>query len=199
MTDSAMPEDGAGVARIDDAVVVEPGRQEERERLGLDLLLDRRAQLRGGVLVVRQATGSGALPADDVEHAGQLRRAHDGALGVGPGEQEARAVRPAAHAVIACAVGRSERHGQMRNLAVGDGIDHLRAGLDDAALLVLGADHVAGGVLQEEQRGVALVGELDELGRLLRLLAKEHARAHSPGFPAEIRGCSPIPVTSDVP
>jgi hypothetical protein len=49
--------------------------------------------------------------------------------------------------------------------------------LDDAALLVLLADHVAGGVVQEQQRGVALVGELDELRGLLRLLAEQHARA----------------------
>ena len=63
----------------------------------------------------------------------------------------------------------------MRHLAVGDRVDHLRAGLDDAALLVLGAHHVAGGVLQEEQRGIGLVGQLDELRGLLRLLAEEHA------------------------
>ena len=59
--------------------------------------------------------------------------------------------------------------------AVGDGVDHHRAVLDDPALLVLLADHVAGGVVQEEQRGVGLVGELDELGRLLRLLGEQHA------------------------
>ncbi len=38
-----------------------------------------------------------------------------------------------------------------------------------------GADHVAGGVLQEQQRRVGGVGELDELGRLLRLLGEQHA------------------------
>ena len=59
--------------------------------------------------------------------------------------------------------------------AVGDRVDHHRAVLDDPALLVLLADHVAGGVVQEEQRGVDLVGELDELRRLLRLLAEQHA------------------------
>ena len=56
-----------------------------------------------------------------------------------------------------------------------DGVDHLGAVLDDAALLELLADHVAGGVLQEHQRRVDLVGELDELRRLLRLLAEQHA------------------------
>ena len=47
--------------------------------------------------------------------------------------------------------------------------------LIDAALLVVLAHHVAGGVLQEQERRVALVGELDELGRLVRLLVEEHA------------------------
>ena len=35
------------------------------------------------------------------------------------------------------------------------------------------ADHVAGDVLQEEQRDVLLVAELDELGGLLRTLGEE--------------------------
>ncbi len=62
-----------------------------------------------------------------------------------------------------------------RDAAVGHGVDHLRAVLDDAALLVVLADHVAGGVLQEQQRDVDLVGELDELRGLVALLVEEDA------------------------
>ena len=63
----------------------------------------------------------------------------------------------------------------MRHGRVGDGVDHLRAVLDHPALLVVGADHVPGRVLEEEQGDVGLVGEHDELGRLLGLLEEEHA------------------------
>ena len=38
----------------------------------------------------------------------------------------------------------------------------------------MGADHVPGGVLQEDERPVDLVGEEDELRRLLRLVHEEH-------------------------
>src|SRR5262249_7568856 len=47
--------------------------------------------------------------------------------------------------------------------------------LDDAGLLVLGADHVPGGVLQEDQGRPRGVGELDELRRLLRLRGEQDA------------------------
>jgi hypothetical protein len=63
----------------------------------------------------------------------------------------------------------------VRHGAVRDSVDHLGAVLDDPALLVLGADHVAGGVLQEHQRRVRLVGEQDELGGLLGFFAEQHA------------------------
>ena len=96
-------------------------------------------------------------------------------MALGQREQEPRLVGPAAHAVVAGAVRGPEHDGEVRHRRVGDGVDHHRAVLDDAALLVLLADHVAGGVLQEQQRRVGAVGELDELRRLLRLLAEQHA------------------------
>ena len=46
---------------------------------------------------------------------------------------------------------------EVGDLRVGDGVDHLGAVLDDAALLVLLAHHVARGVLEEQQRHVDLV------------------------------------------
>ena len=167
-------EDRAGVARVDDPVVVQPPRQEQRQRLRLDLLLDRGPHRGGRLLVVVAPLRRGAGPADDVHDAGELRRPHDRGLGVGPGEQEAGVVRPAAHAVVAGAVRGPDVDREVRDPAVGHRVDHLRAGLDDAALLVLGPDHVAGGVLQEQQRDVDLVGELDELRGLLRVLPEQH-------------------------
>jgi hypothetical protein len=56
---------------------------------------------------------------------------------------------------VAGAVGGAQHDGEVRDRAVRDGVDHLGAVLDDAVLLVLLADHVAGRVLQEHQRGVA--------------------------------------------
>ena len=47
--------------------------------------------------------------------------------------------------------------------------------LDDPRALWLGADQKSGGVVQEQQRRVDLIGELDELRGLLRLLAEQHA------------------------
>src|SRR5947207_15442717 len=58
-------QDGPGVARVDDAVVVQPGGDEEGVRLGLDLGLDRGGALAVGLLVERPAGGRGRGPADD--------------------------------------------------------------------------------------------------------------------------------------
>jgi hypothetical protein len=49
----------------------------------------------------------------------------------------------------------------------------IAAVLDHARLLVQPPDHVAGRVLHEHERCVALVGEQDELGRLLRLVHEQ--------------------------
>ncbi len=57
---------------------------------------------------------------------------------------------------------------------VGDGIDHLGAVLDDPALLVVPPHHVTGGVVDEDDRGVVAVAQLDELGRLVGLLGEDH-------------------------
>jgi hypothetical protein len=52
---------------------------------------------------------------------------------------------------------------------------HLGAVLGDAARLVFLAHHVAGDVLQEQQRDAALAGELDEMRRLERGFGEQHA------------------------
>ena len=58
-------------------------------------------------------------------------------------------------------------------------------------LLVLLADHVAGDVLQEDQRRVDLVGELDELRGLLRLLGEQHAAVVGEDADRDSRGSRP--------
>jgi len=53
--------------------------------------------------------------------------------------------------------------GDPRHVRVGDRLDHLRAVLDDAAGLGLGADDETGGVVQIDQRRVRLIAQLHEL------------------------------------
>ena len=111
--------------------------------------------------------------ANRLHYGRELLRAHDAHSCVGPHPHEPWPISPPAHAVVPGAVRRAHDHREVRDGAVADRVDHLGAVLDDAALLVLPADHVAGGVVQEQQRGVDLVGQLDELGRLLCLLGEQ--------------------------
>ena len=105
-----------------------------------------------------------------LHHAGRLLAAHHGGAVVGPGEDEARIVGAAAHAVVAGAEAAADHDGDLRHRGVGHRLDHLGAVLDDAAALGLGADHVAGGVLQVDDRRALLAAELDELRGLDRAL-----------------------------
>ena len=107
------------------------------------------------------------------EHAGRLFAAHDGDAAVGPRKQEARLVGAAAHAVVAGAEGAADEHGEFGDVGGGDGLHHLGAILGDAAGLVLLADHEAGDVLQEQQRHLALVAQLDEVRRFDRTLREQ--------------------------
>src|SRR3984957_9051457 len=95
------PQHGAGVTRVDDAVVVQAGADEEGVRFALDLRLDLLPPLLVGFGVVLAPGGLRRGPADDRQHAGELLRAHDGQLGVGPGEHQPRVVGAAGHAVVA--------------------------------------------------------------------------------------------------
>src|SRR5271170_564470 len=55
---------------------------------------------------------------------------------------------------------------ELRHICVGDGLDHLRAVLDDPRSLRLDADEIAGRVLQEDNPQAGLTAQLDELARL---------------------------------
>ena len=94
---------------------------------------------------------------------------------VRPRPQEARLVRPAGHRVVPGAEAAADDDRELRDLGAGDGGHHLRAVLRDPAGLVLAADHEAGDVLEEDQRDLALRGELDEVGALERRRAEQDA------------------------
>src|SRR5262249_18740209 len=166
-------EHGAGVARVDDAVVPQPRGREVRIALLLDHALGHRLHDAELLLVDRLAALGRGLALDDVEHTGELLAAHDGDPVVGPGEQEPWRVGPAAHRVGAGAVARARQDRDRGDRRVRHRVDQLGAVLDDALLLVLLADHEAGDVLEEHQRHVARVAQLDELRALLRALGEQ--------------------------
>ena len=158
---------------VDDPVVVEACGHEEGVRLSLDLLLDGSA---AGLVLgdVEVAAGRlGRLAPHDREHPGQLLGPHHRELRVDPGEEQPRVQGSPGHAVVAGTERGADVDREVGNGAVRDGVDHLGAVLDDPALLVGLADHVAGRVLQEDEGGVPLVGQQDELGGLAGLLAEE--------------------------
>src|SRR5690606_12171618 len=112
---------------------------------------------------------------DDAQHLAGLGAAHYRGAAVGPGEDEARVQTTAAHGIVAGAVGATDDDGQLRHGAVGDGLDQLGTVLDHAVLLGLGADHETGGVVEEQDRRVALLAQLDELSRLGRATRGDRA------------------------
>src|SRR4051812_24301177 len=91
-------EDRAGVGGGDDAVVPEPCRRVVRVALLLVLGPDR---LLEGVFLVGAPRVTELIPADGGEDGRRLIAAHHGDAGVGPHEEEAGGVGPAAHRVVA--------------------------------------------------------------------------------------------------
>src|SRR3954468_5270869 len=142
-----LAEDSAGVAGVDDAVVPEAGGGVE----GAALLF---------VLVVEELGRLGL--ADLFHHRGGHIAAHTRDPGVGPHEEDPGRVGTAAHAVVAGAEGAADDDGQLGDAGGGDSGDHLGAVLGDPPRLVLGADHKAVDVLEEDEGDAPLVAELDE-------------------------------------
>jgi len=118
---------------------------------------------RRSLVVGRQAQLAELVAVDDVHHLGRLRAPHHGGARAGPGEDEARVETAPAHAVVAGAETAAQHDGELGAACIRHGLDHLGAVLDGAGLLGGLAHHVAGGVLQEDQRRAALVTGLDEL------------------------------------
>ena len=99
-----------------------------------------------------------------------------------PRHDQARVVGLAAHRVVARAERVARDDGELRDDRVGDGVDHLRAVLDDAAVLGARADHEAGHVLEEHQRDALLVAVHDEPRGLVGRVGVDHpARLHLVG------------------
>ena len=168
----ARAEHGARVDGIDDAVVPEPRARVQRARLPRRIVPCISA--RSAAASVSLGARRGA-PRTRLKHDAGLLAAHDGDARVRPGPEEPRAVRAAAHAVIAGAVRRADDHGELRHARAGHGRDELRAVLGDAAALGVFADHEARDVLQEQQRHAAAVAELDEVRGFQRGLGEQHA------------------------
>src|SRR4051812_25363209 len=168
-------EHAAGVARVDDAVVPQMRGAVERGRFAVELVDDALEHLVDLGARRLLALAQELLLGHGLHHAGGLLAAHHGGAVVGPGEDEARIVGAAAHAVVARAEAAADHDGDLRHRRVGHRLDHLGAVLDDAAALGLGADHVAGGVLQIDDRRALLAAQLDELRRLDRALGGDRA------------------------
>jgi hypothetical protein len=92
---------------------------------------------------------------------------HHRDLGVGPGDDQVRLVRLAAHHVVTGAVGLADDDGHLRHRGAADRVEHLRPVADDPGVLDFGADHEAGHVLEEDQGDVEGVAEVDEARRLV--------------------------------
>src|SRR5690606_17837451 len=164
-----------GIGRVDDAIVPKPGGGVPGRALVLVLFADRR--LEGLLLLGAPAATAGldAVAPDPGQHAGGLLATRHAYAGVGPHPQETGAVGAAAHGVVAGAEAAADHHGELGHMAAGHGGDHLGAVLGDAGVLVLLADHEAGDVLQEHQRDVALVAQLNEVRALERRFREQDA------------------------
>ena len=162
----------AGLGGLDDAVVP----QARGRVIGIALLgeLGPRRAIDLGDLGVVGARLQAAAPQVGQHGRGDVG-AHRGDARVRPGEQEARVEAAAAHAVVAGAERAADDHRQARHARSRHRVHELRAVAGDAAALGLGADHEAGDVLQEQQRDVALVAQLDEMRALERRFGEQHA------------------------
>src|SRR6476619_4760375 len=134
-------EHSAGIGRIDNAVVPEPGGGVIRRALLLVLGANRRGERLLLLARPRATAGLDAIPAYGRQNGRRLFAAHDGNPGVRPHPQEAWVVRTAAHAVIAGAEGTADDDGEFGDDRARHRCDQLGAVLGDAAVLVLAADH----------------------------------------------------------
>ena len=94
---------------------------------------------------------------------------------VGHVNKKARVEGATAHAVVAGTVGAADDNRELRHAHVRLHHDHLGAVLGNAARLILAADHIAGDVLQEDQRRLRAVAVVDEMRRLQGAVVEQHA------------------------
>src|SRR6188472_103969 len=147
-----------GLARVDH--VVDHG--VASGDVGIDLLAHRVQHRLAGRL--RIVGGLDHRAADDFD---RTLGPHHRDLGARPGDDQVGLVGLAAHHVVAGAVGLAHDHGHLRHRGAADRVEHLRAVADDPGVLDFGADHEAGHVLEEDERDVEGVAEVDEAGGLV--------------------------------
>src|SRR5215831_1162471 len=94
---------------------------------------------------------------------------------IGPCKQETRLVCAAAHRIVAGSIGSADHNGDGGHSGVGYGVDQLCAVANDSLFFVNPANHEPGYVLQENQRNILLVAQLDELGALAGRFRQEYA------------------------
>src|SRR5262249_48396346 len=108
------------------------------------------------------------------QRAGGLLAAHDGIFRSRPGEDEARVEGFAAQSVVARAIRAAQDERDFRNDAVGDDVDQLGAGANDAGLLRFAAHHEAIHVLEEDKRHAGRIAVHDEASGLIRRIDVDH-------------------------
>lgn len=101
--------------------------------------------------------------------------AHHGDLGSGPGVVHIAPQMLGAHHTIGAAVGLAQDHGHLGHGGLGEGEEQLGAVADDAAVLLAGAGHEAGHILQGEEGNVEAVAEAHEASALDAGVVVEHS------------------------
>ncbi len=100
------------------------------------------------------------------QNIGSLLTPHNGDLGIGPHEEKARIIGPAAHSIVAGAETAADDHREFWDLGIGHRVDELGAIFRDDAMLVFFADNEARDVLEKEQGNFFLSAKLNEMRAL---------------------------------
>lgn len=104
-----------------------------------------------------------------------LRAAHDGNLRCWPGKNQPRIVGFSAHGIVPGAIRVPNDERKLRHHGIRDRTHHLRAILDDAAMLRPGSHHEARDILQKDERNPLLVTVHHEARRFIRRIRINHA------------------------
>ena len=131
---NAHADPGARGLGVDDGIHPEPRGSVKGVGLGVVTVGDGAKQFSFlGFVGFLAALGEGRL-FDLKQHLGRLFAPHDRNAGRGPRDNQTRVVGFAAHGVVAGAIAVADDHREFGNDAVGDGIDHFGAVLDDASV-----------------------------------------------------------------
>lgn len=110
------------------------------------------------------------LGSNGLHNLGKLLSTHDCGSRVGPCEEESGVVSTATHTVVTGTVGTTNDDSEPLNTRANDSVDELGTVLGNTTSLGLRSDHEARNVLEEDQRDITLLTELDEVGALQRRL-----------------------------